>query len=71
MTEGLSLRPRRQFVVWVLALYAVARVVTTTILLLVMRQQVPSGMTGGDDVPVGYFPFTALWDGQWLSLIHI
>jgi hypothetical protein len=26
---------------------------------------VPSGMTGGDDVPVTYFPFTALWDGQW------
>ncbi len=69
MTDGLTLRPRRQFVLWVLAIYAMARVVTTTILLLVMRQQAPSGMTGGDDVPVGYFAFTALWDGQWYQLI--
>ncbi|WP_323096587.1 hypothetical protein [Intrasporangium sp. YIM S08009] len=60
---------RRAFVGWVLGLYALARVVTTTILLLVMRHQVPSGMTGGDDVPVTYFPFTALWDGQWYQTI--
>lgn len=65
MTEVLSLRSRRVFVGWVLAVYALARVVTTTVLLVVMQHQVPSGMTGGDDVPVSYFPFTALWDGQW------
>ena len=65
MTEVLALRPRRVFVAWVLAVYAVARVITTTVLLLAMQHQVPSGMTGGDDVPVTYFPFTALWDGQW------
>ena len=69
MTEGLVLRPRRVFIGWVLALYALARVVTTTILLLVMQHQVPSGMTGGNDVPVSYFPFTALWDGQWYQTI--
>jgi hypothetical protein len=71
MTEGLVLRPRRVFIGWVLALYALARVVTTTILLLVMQHQVPSGMTGGDDVPVSYFPFTALWDGQWYQTIAL
>lgn len=65
MTEVVSLRPRRVFMAWVLAIYALARVVTTTILIVVMQHQVPSGMTGGDDVPVTYFPFTALWDGQW------
>ena len=65
MTEVLPLRSSRVFVGWVLAVYALARVVTTTVLLVVMRHQVPSGMTGGDDVPVSYFPFTALWDGQW------
>lgn len=53
------------FVAWVLALYAACRVVTTTILLLVLQRQVPSGMTGGEDAPVTYFAFTALWDGQW------
>lgn len=71
MTEGLVLRPRRVFIAWVLALYALARVVTTTILLVVMQHQVPSGMTGGDDVPVSYFPFTALWDGQWYQTIAL
>ena len=65
MTEVVSLRPRQVFMAWVLAIYALARVVTTTILIVVMQHQVPSGMTGGDDVPVTYFPFTALWDGQW------
>ena len=65
MREALALRSRWAFVGWVLAIYAVARVITTTILLLVMQHQVPSGMTGGDDVPVRFFPFTALWDGQW------
>lgn len=69
MTEALALQPRRDFVGWVLAVYALARVVTTTILLLVMQHQVPSGMTGGNDVPVSYFPFTALWDGQWYQTI--
>ncbi|EWT01089.1 membrane protein [Intrasporangium oryzae NRRL B-24470] len=61
--------PTRTFVAWVLVAYALCRVVTTTILLLVMPHQVPSGMTGGDDVPVTYFPFTALWDGQWYQWI--
>lgn len=65
MTAVVSLSPRRVFLAWVLAVYALARIVTTTILLVVMQHQVPSGMTGGDDVPVSYFPFTALWDGQW------
>jgi hypothetical protein len=65
MTEALSVRDRGVFVAWILATYLVARVITTTVLLLVMQHQVPSGMTGGDDVPVTYFPFTALWDGQW------
>jgi len=65
MTEALSLRTRGVFVAWVLGIYAVARVITTGVLLLVMQHQVPSGMTGGDEVPVTYFPFTALWDGQW------
>ena len=69
MTDVLLLRSRGVFVAWVLAVYALARVVTTTILLLVMQHQVPSGMTGGDDVPVSYFPFTALWDGQWYQTI--
>ena len=69
MTEVLPLRPRGVFVAWVLAVYAMARVVTTTILLIVMQHQVPSGMTGGDDVPVSYFPFTALWDGQWYQTV--
>ncbi len=69
MTELLSLRSRGVFVAWLLAIYAMARVVTTTILLLVMPHQVPSGMTGGDDVPVSYFPFTALWDGEWYQRI--
>jgi hypothetical protein len=69
MTGVLSLRPGRHFVLWVLASYALARVVTTTILLVVMGHQVPTGMTGGEDVPVSYFPFTALWDGQWYQLI--
>src|SRR5215468_10288884 len=65
MTYVLSLRNRGRFIAWVLAIYALARVITTTVLLLVMQHQVPSGMTGGDNVPVTYFPFTALWDGQW------
>lgn len=61
--------PTKVFIAWVVALYAVCRVVTTTILLLVMQHQVPTGMTGGDDVPVTYFSFTALWDGQWYERI--
>lgn len=71
MTEALSLRPRGQFVLWVLAVYGLARVVTTTVLLLVMRHQMPTGMTGGDSVPVDYFSFTALWDGQWYQAIAL
>ena len=71
MTTATTLRPRGQFVLWVLAAYGAARVVTTTILLLVMRHQVPTGMTGGDTVPVGYFSFTALWDGQWYQTIAL
>jgi len=69
MSQLSPLRPRRVFVVWLLAIYALTRVVSTTILLVVMQHQVPSGMTGGEDVPVTYFPFTALWDGQWYQTI--
>jgi hypothetical protein len=69
MTEVPPLRPRRVFIAWVLVAYALARVVSTTILLLVLPQQVPSSMTGGDDVPVTYFSFTALWDGEWYGRI--
>ncbi|HET6666176.1 MAG TPA: hypothetical protein VFG98_02725, partial [Intrasporangium sp.] len=64
-------RPRRTFILTVLALYAACRLVTTAILLAVMQRQAPTGMTGGDDVPVTYFPFTALWDGQWYQTIAI
>ncbi|GAA5026878.1 hypothetical protein GCM10023258_21130 [Terrabacter aeriphilus] len=71
MTSVIAPGRRGVFVGWVLAVYALARVVTTTILLLVMSRQVPSGMTGGDDVPVTYFPFTALWDGQWYQTIAL
>jgi hypothetical protein len=72
MTEVHPLRPpssRRVFVGWVLAAYALARVVSTTILLVVLPRQVPSSMTGGDGVPVTYFSFTALWDGEWYGKI--
>ncbi|GAB3877644.1 hypothetical protein [Terrabacter terrigena] len=69
MTEVRPLRPRRVFIGWVLAAYALARVVSTTILLLVLPHQVPSSMTGGDGVPVTYFSFTALWDGEWYGRI--
>lgn len=62
-------RSPRTFVLTVIALYAVARIITTGILLAVMQRQVQSGMTGGDGVPVTYFPFTALWDGQWYQII--
>ncbi len=68
-SRPLSLATTSTFVLRVLAVYAAARVVTTTILLLVMQHQVPSGMTGGDGVPVDYFSFTALWDGQWYQRI--
>ena len=72
MTELHPLRPttsRRVFIGWVLAAYALARVVSTTILLVVLPRQVPSSMTGGDGVPVTYFSFTALWDGEWYGKI--
>ena len=69
MRSAARLRPRRTFVLAVLGLYAACRLVTTTILLVVMQRQVPSGMTGGEGVPVTYFPFTALWDGQWYQII--
>ena len=62
-------RSRRTFILRILALYAACRVVTTAIVLLVMQRQAPTGMTGGEDVPVTYFPFTALWDGQWYQTI--
>ncbi|GAA6524441.1 hypothetical protein IDVR_02350 [Intrasporangium sp. DVR] len=52
-----------------LALYAACRIVTTAILLVVLPRQVPSGMSGGEHLPVTYFPFTALWDGQWYHVI--
>lgn len=59
----------RRFVPTVLALYAACRLVTTGILWLAARRQVPSGMTGGDGVPVTFWSFTALWDGQWYQRI--
>lgn len=61
--------PSRVFLAWVVGLYALCRIVTTTILFVVMQHQVPTGMTGGDDVPVTYWNFTALWDGQWYERI--
>jgi hypothetical protein len=64
-----AIRSRGAFVAWVLGIYAACRVVSTVVLLLAIQHQVPSGMTGGDDVPVTYFSFTALWDGQWYSRI--
>ena len=69
MTAAAPGWPRRSFIPTVLALYAAGRVVTTGILLVVLQRQVPSSMTGGDGVPVTYFPFTALWDGQWYQVI--
>lgn len=69
MTGPRALASRATFVAYVLALYAACRVVTTMILWAVMQRQVPTGMTGGDDVPVTYFAFTALWDGQWYQRI--
>lgn len=62
---------RLTFSLTVLALYAACRAVTTVILLAVMPRQVPSGMTGGADVPVTYWSFTALWDGQWYQRIAL
>lgn len=69
MSLPLLMRPRGAFVAWVIALYAACRVASTTILVVVMGHQVPSGMTGGDDVPVTFWPFTALWDGQWYQRV--
>ncbi|MDN5766913.1 MAG: hypothetical protein L0H96_13465 [Humibacillus sp.] len=77
-TVGTDARPRpgsrlpvppMVFIAWVVGLYALCRVVTTTILFVVLQHQVPTGMTGGDDVPVTYWNFTALWDGQWYERI--
>lgn len=58
-----------RFVPTVVGLYAACRLVSTLILWLVAQRQVPSGMTGGDAVPVTYWSFTALWDGQWYERI--
>ena len=72
MSDVRPLRPpssRRVFVARLLAAYALARVVSTTILLVVLPRQVPSSMTGGDGVPVTFFSFTALWDGEWYGTI--
>lgn len=62
---------RLTFAATVLALYAACRLVTTVVLLAVLPRQVPSGMTGGPDVPVTYWSFTALWDGQWYERIAL
>jgi hypothetical protein len=69
MTHALRALSRARFMGTVLVLYAVCRAVTTAILLLVMGRQVPTGMTGGDEVAVTYWSFTALWDGQWYQTI--
>lgn len=64
-----ALTAHRAFIANVFTVYLLCRIVTTTILLLVMQHQVPTGMTGGENLPVGYFRFTALWDGQWYQRI--
>lgn len=69
MTGSRRQPSRATFVAYLLAVYAACRIVSTTILWLVMQRQVPTGMTGGEDVPVTYFAFTALWDGQWYQRI--
>jgi hypothetical protein len=45
--------------------------VSTLVLLSVLPRQVPSSMTGGADVPVTYWRFTALWDGEWYQRIAL
>lgn len=52
-----------------LVVYALCRLVTTVVLMSAMHGQVPTGMTGGDQVPVTYWNFLALWDGQWYQRI--
>ncbi len=70
--EGHALRLRRStFILWVLALYAASRIVSTTILFIVMGHQVPTGMTGGEGIPVTLWSFSALWDGQWYQQIAL
>ncbi|EWT07708.1 integral membrane protein [Intrasporangium chromatireducens Q5-1] len=64
-------RSRLSFGVVVLALYAGCRAITTVVLLAVLPRQVPSSMTGGADVPVTYWRFTALWDGEWYQRIAL
>ena len=56
---------RLPFGLYVVAIYALARVVSFVILSLVAERQVPTGMSGGDHTPVNYLGFLAMWDGQW------
>lgn len=60
---------RLPFVPMVLAGYAVTRIVAFVILATVAGHQVPTGMSGGDDKPVDYLGFMAMWDGQWYERI--
>jgi len=60
---------RLPFVPLVIGLYAVARAISFVILTIVAGHQVPTGMSGGDDVPVNYLGFLAMWDGQWYQRI--
>ncbi len=55
-----------RFVLRILLAYAVCRVITGVILVIVAARQVPTGWTGP---VVSYLTFTAQWDGQWYQAI--
>lgn len=60
---------RLPFLPLVLGAYAVTRAVAFVILSTVAGHQVPTGMSGGDDKPLDYLGFMAMWDGQWYERI--
>lgn len=51
----------------VVLLYAVTRVISAIMLAATAPQQLPAPMTGGERV--GYFGFTAIWDGEWYQRV--
>ncbi len=53
----------------VVLLYAVTRLYSGILLAVTAPHQLPAGMTDG--VPVGYFGFTAIWDGEWYERIAV
>ena len=57
------------FLLAVLGTYAVCRLVTAILLVVVASRQVPTGWNGEGATSVSYLTFTAQWDGQWYSLI--